>query len=758
MTSFGVEGDGIVRDGWMPNFRIQGKIYHLMGSLLPQPDSQPRYLQVYFTGDADRQIDLRTNTFLGTKRNIVASLQQLFDEHNRLVRSFRTAIEHMPSDEARIAIRADKTPVGEHPRVFNAPTDDRNVAIVFVDGEVSRRDIVIQRRNNRLERVNELHPSYDALQYPVIFWQGNDTYDYNTMKRVNPHTGASTNKKLTTMDFYKYHLMIRDENQNFLLRCRSLTQQFEVDSWGKIESERARFVRNNQAALRASEYNELADAIATDGDVAEISRRVILPSTFIGSPRHLYEYSQDAMSYIRLRGRPDLFITFTSNPSWKEITDYLSPGQVSHDRPDLCARVFREKLGKLIDVITKHHLFGPIRCYVYSIEWQKRGLPHGLMLFWFSERIRPDRVDEIISAELPQREIDPILFDLVVKHMIHGPCGSLNPSSPCMDPQSHKCTKRYPRPFLSDTITGIDGYPLYRRLSLQSCGVSFQPEGKDFVLDNSWVVPYNSTLLRMFGAHINVELCNSVKSIKYILKYIHKGSDKAIVERSSSNPNRNDEIEQYQLGRYVDSNESCWRILGFNIHDRYPTVVHLSVHLENGQRVYYTLDNARSVAENAPKTTLTAFFELCRVDHFARNLLYVEVPRYYTWNKSAKTFSKRKQGAIVAGCDGRAADVVGRMYTVHPRQIECFYLRMLLTRIRGPTSFESLKTYEGRVCATFREACQMHGFLESDQHWVEALSEAASSKVPHQLRHLFAVIISVCNPANPLASWDRLKK
>ncbi|GFQ65109.1 uncharacterized protein TNCT_292541 [Trichonephila clavata] len=56
----------------------------------------------------------------------------------------------------------------------------------------------------------------------------------------------------------------------------------------------------------------------------------------------------------------------------------------------------------------------------------------------------------------------------------------------------------------------------------------------------------------------------------------------------------NDEVTQYQLGRNISSNEAVWRILSFSIHERYLTVVHLAVHLEIGQRVYFTSENVRA--------------------------------------------------------------------------------------------------------------------------------------------------------------------
>jgi hypothetical protein len=72
--------------------------------------------------------------------------------------------------------------------------------------------------------------------------------------------------------------------------------------------------------------------------------------------------------------------------------------------------------------------------------------------------------------------------------------------------------------------------------------------------------------------------------------------------------NANDEVSQYQMGRYVSSNEAIWRIFSFAIHERHPTVVHLAVHLENGQRVYFNRENAADRATRPPSTTLSSFF------------------------------------------------------------------------------------------------------------------------------------------------------
>lgn len=149
--------------------------------------------------------------------------------------------------------------------------------------------------------------------------------------------------------------------------------------YAKIESESLVFIRFNQAKLRSEEYIHLRDALNNDGNVANVQRLTILPSTYMGSPRHMHEYTQDAMAYVRAYGKPDLFITFTCNPNWPEIKQHLFHGQKTEDRHDISARVFKRKLKAMINFITKHEVFGETRCRMYSVEWQKRGLPHAVM-------------------------------------------------------------------------------------------------------------------------------------------------------------------------------------------------------------------------------------------------------------------------------------------------------------------------------------------------------------------------------------------
>ncbi|GFQ72534.1 ATP-dependent DNA helicase [Trichonephila clavata] len=103
-------------------------------------------------------------------------------------------------------------------------------------------------------------------------------------------------------------------------------------------------------------------------------------------------------------------------------------------------------------------------------------------------------------------------------------------------------------------------------------------------------------------------------------------------------------------------------------------------------------------------------------------------------------------------------DALGRLYTVHPNNAECFYLRLLLINVRGPTSFQELKTVNGHVCATFREACQKLNLLENDAHWDISLADASHTAQPQQIRTLFFIILTTYFPANPKGLWGKYKE
>ena len=141
-----------------------------------------------------------------------------------------------------------------------------------------------------------------------------------------------------------------------------------------------------------------------------------------------------------------------------------------------------------------------------------------------------------MSAEIPDSVLYPNLHALVMRHMIHGPCGNFNTKSPCMvpsnkDPLCVVCTKHFPKQFSDETTIRNDGSPLYRRRKPgpngENSATILKKNNRDLTIDNSMVVQYNFYLLKKYKGHINIEVCSTLMSVKYLYKYLTKGNDTA---------------------------------------------------------------------------------------------------------------------------------------------------------------------------------------------------------------------------------------
>ncbi len=157
-------------------------------------------------------------------------------------------------------------------------------------------------------------------------------------------------KKITAREWACYHMQDRNSASHALfVYGKHLYQEWVVDQYSKVESQRLFYIRNNQGPLRVTIYGGVADAIANnDANIDNLGRLIILPSSFIGVHRHMAQLYQDSMAIVRQYGKPDLFITMTCNPKWEKIISALKLGEIANDRPNLVTRVFFSKLQRLL--------------------------------------------------------------------------------------------------------------------------------------------------------------------------------------------------------------------------------------------------------------------------------------------------------------------------------------------------------------------------------------------------------------------------
>ena len=199
-----------------------------------------------------------------------------------------------------------------------------------------------------------------------------------------------------------------------------------------------------------------------------------------------------------------------------------------------------------------------------------------------------EQVDEIVSAEIPphpntifdqneekqqeKREQAKRLRELVLKNMVHGPCGKENPNAPCMynaDGEiTQVCSKKFPKEFTKETVYDPNNsYVRYKRRDPKDGGVDAEYNNR--ILDSSWIVPYSPYLTLKFGCHINIEICASSKATKYLYKYVNKGGDRAMLKvDKNGQPLPRNEVKEFQDLRSIGASEACWRTFEFPMSNR----------------------------------------------------------------------------------------------------------------------------------------------------------------------------------------------
>ncbi|XP_019184186.1 PREDICTED: uncharacterized protein LOC109179072 [Ipomoea nil] len=185
--------------------------------------------------------------------------------------------------------------------------------------------------------------------------------------------------------------------------------------------------------------------------------------------------------------------------------------------------------------------------------------------------------------------------------------------------------------------------------------------------------------------------------------------------------------------RYISPCEAVWRLFGFDIQLRAPSVERLSFHLPNQQSVIFSYDDPVENIVNRPTIAQNMFlewFEANKTFPNARELTYVEMPTKFVWKKDVRKWQLRKKGFSI-----------GQIFYVPPATGEIFYLRYLLNKIRGPTSFEDIRTVNGVIYDSFRDACYARGLVDDDNEYVDAVEEASHWASTDQLRRLFVTLL-----------------
>ncbi|KAF1756666.1 hypothetical protein GCK72_013120 [Caenorhabditis remanei] len=755
-------------------YRIHKQVYHLIGDLHPGVGQPRNFAQVFIMDTEQAAAELAGRDMNSPcSKELFEKLISVLKENHPHAQSFQMMYEVENEEKEKAAL--EKRPERNITMTFETRSQDdhrryqestaNEVAVVYVgdsDEIPGKRGTTVYQRSGNINSILLTDPNCDPMTYPLLFptgqfgWHPNIDYTKSRGKR----------QRVTMREFYAYNLHVRKEFSP-LFRSRKLFQQYVVDVWTRVEQNNLNFIRNNQSLLHVESLSGLQDYVVGE-EKGPVGIRITLPASFTGSPRDMISKYQDSMAMVARLGKPDYFLTMTSNPKWAEIQECLFPGQVALDRPDLVTRVFDIKISEIREDLFKRRVLGDVSAYIYVIEFQKRGLPHMHMLIIMKPGSKPRTaadVDRIISAEIPNKDENPVLHELVTTLMMHRPCGVHNPKSPCMQ-KNGSCDKKFPKEFRDTTSTDHDGFSLYRRRDDGRC-VEYQIDGQVVPLTNQSVVPYPPWFLTKYKCHINLEVCGAVSAVKYIFKYVYKGTTRACVLIRVVDGKETevvDEIKHYLDTRFVCAPEAVHHLFKFPMSYRSCKVLHLAVHLPEDQNIIFQRgDEAQAVNRAQSRNTkLTAWFSINKKCQEAvlpdgslpptlkdsRQYFYHEMPEHFTFNTSTTTWQPRKT----------METSLGRMYFISPKNRERYALRQLLLYTKGATSFDDLHTVQGKKLDTFVEAARASGYLSDDTMYEQTLSEAAGFHSAAQLRGLFVMLLLFENINNPEELWNKFLK
>nr|CAD2177072.1 unnamed protein product [Meloidogyne enterolobii] len=756
----------------IPIFKIQGGVYHSYNIFAKTQELEiPTNGQLYFV-DTEESLNFRLNSFSEKLKEEKKEIEQilLFIEsylrENYIYAKSYKMMKTVLEDAEKNRIFPEKIPEltmlfdikeGSDLRRYNIPRSNEVCAIIWRDAndDIPAANVIVHLKGKKeTKTIYPLSPIIEPMCYPLFYPDNYQGWSFALKNLIG--------KNISLCDFTKYKLFFRNSGK-FLPHCYGgkLFQQWCVDQAARIEWDRLNYIKLHQKEICKESYNYIENFLNKKSKTNEIQvkKQIILPSSFTGGPRNLHESFMDAMTIVNEVGRPDIFLTFTCNPKDEDIKKCLIFDQENYDRPDIVARVFRLKIIEFLKEIIVEKIFGKISGFCYTIEYQKRGLPHLHILLTLDSKFKwkdISEIDKYITAEIPDEQEDKDLYDLVTSLMIHGPCGPDFSDAICWNNKTKKCFKKFPKQFCEQTSINENGYPYYKRPNNgRKCIKKDWKTGKTKVMTNQDVVPYNRYLLKRFRAHINIEKVADIKAVKYIYKYIFKGYDAATlrcvtIENGKEKELIYDEAGNYLDARYISPVEACWKILKYPIQDKSHFVNRLPIHLENEQIIYFEEndDSETLIKKSKKKSKLMAYFEFFQENPSCERFLYTEIPKFCTWNSKTQKWQLRK--------NLYKNKALGRIFPISPSEGEKYYLRFLLLHETG-TSFEDLKTYNGIKYKTFAESCLARGLIKNDEEWSFCLKEASNFKLPFALRNMFVSILLYGDPKYPELLFDEFK-
>ncbi|XP_056862197.1 uncharacterized protein LOC130509905 [Raphanus sativus] len=445
--------------------------------------------------------------------------------------------------------------------------------------------------NLLIKMLDEVNP-----YYPLLFTYGEDEFRLGITKGVTAASKKLKKPNISMRQFFAFRLHERDNESHSLLHSRRLFQQFLVDAYTTIESNRLRYLKFNQSTLRSDSYDSIEESEnAGKNDLHDQGQEFTLPASFTGSPRYMKNNYLDAMTICKHFGFPDLFITFTCNPKWPEITSYKFPN--------------KEEEPELYEVIKDTMIHGPCGAANMNFPCMENGVCSKLYPKSFSDQTTINEE----GFPIYRRREQSVCF---------------------VEKNGVKCDNRFVIPY-------------NKRLSLRYRGhINVEWCNQAGSIKYLFKSQHQQRAVEPPAHIVESMLANDEPPAPIVQPDVEGNAVEGNVKDGKVEKKKN-EIKDFFDCRYVSACEGAWRIFKFPIHYRSVSVEKLSFHLPGKQKIIFKGKDkmkvvvSRKLIEN---TMFLAWFELNKVDELARTLTYAQIPNFFTYDKKKKKWNRKKRG------------------------------------------------------------------------------------------------------------------
>jgi hypothetical protein len=405
--------------------------------------------------------------------------------------------------------------------------------------------------------------AFDSTPPEIAGTEVDDTEStpYIAAGRVDRSTSAYRPRKkgpvtfASRRDYINYHMQRRGaiRRHHSLLSYGKLTQKYLIhQAWLNFsnEEEYQRRVQSHpqfRRTLRETflEYHRknLQRRNKDDPNVEhqKIGNVFQLPATARGGSKNTHLNITKAMAITKaVKPKSGMFITFTFNCKCPEMQQMIDSSANPADHPDLCCRMATQKFRQLLKHVSgPNGLLGPVKAWIWSLEYQKRGNKHWHLVLMNDPATpgdpnTPEYVDQFITAKIPDEpEKDDPDYDakmyyrkLVTDLYIHD-CED-NPEAACrVGRPDNECRFGFPMKACERTVLHTSGHNnvTYARPDPGQGGNSFFKRcrnGKVKRITNRYVVPHNRVLTMLMGCHVCVEFITEYSLWFYLFKYNFK--------------------------------------------------------------------------------------------------------------------------------------------------------------------------------------------------------------------------------------------